>query len=212
MIAVCNANGGSLRIEMVESLLSLFGSKELRARAGTIRFLNIAGLYVPMNRDYLARRVLEDRADWMLTVDSDMSFDAADVLELLRSSDVEGDPDVRVVGGLYVAPLRDGMGAVAWTRFQDERLSIDAKGLQPVDVVGTGLLLVHRTVLVDVLERFGTIFDYAPDFEQNLGEDVNFCRRARAVGHQPYVNMAVRAGHVKDVHLVPEAGTIRGAS
>lgn len=212
MIAVCNANGGSLRIEMVESLLSLFGSKELRARAGAIRFINIAGLYVPMNRDYLARRALEDGANWMLTVDSDMSFDAFDVLELLRSTDVEGDPDVRVVGGLYVAPLRDGMAPVAWTRFQDERLSLDAEGMQPVEVVGTGLLLVHRSVLMDVLAKFGTVFDYAPDYEETHGEDVNFCRRAREVGHQPYVNMDVRAGHVKDVHLIPEAGTIRGAS
>lgn len=69
--------------------------------------------------------------------------------------------------------------------------------------VGTGCLLVHRSVYLDMQKAYPQLapttlmpqwdfFRLIPD----KGEDASFCDRAIKIGHQPYVDLGLHCAHV----------------
>ncbi len=56
-------------------------------------------------------------------------------------------------------------------------------GLEEVEYVGTGMMLIKREVFESLKEPY---FFY--DIENNVGEDVNFCRKAREAGYKIYID------------------------
>lgn len=113
-----------------------------------------------------------------------------------------------IIGGLYYGrkapflPICDRSG------------EITALGKAPVDTivprnwVGTGFLLVHRTVFEDIQKKFPElapktgvvdvwekVWGYFHPSEMQA-EDVSFCLRAKAAGHQPFVDCGVVCAHL----------------
>ncbi len=69
------------------------------------------------------------------------------------------------------------------------------EGLVEVDATGTGCILIKRQVLEDLKPAFWDVFD--PDTgERIIGQDLNFCKRAREIGYKTYVHMGYEASHV----------------
>lgn len=108
-----------------------------------------------------------------------------------------------IVGGLYFG--RMGRHNAICQRTTDDPKDLFANCpkdvLVPREWVGTGFLLVHRSVYEAIQQSF-------PDLKPNLNsrnhwervwnyfaptdqqaEDVSFCKRALAAGHQPYVDL-----------------------
>jgi hypothetical protein len=77
--------------------------------------------------------------------------------------------------------------------------------IRPCKWVATGAMLVHRDVYTAIKtnETFADLrmnakdmsFDYFRP-ENNSGEDVIFCERAAASGHQPHVDLGIPMLHV----------------
>jgi hypothetical protein len=89
--------------------------------------------------------------------------------------------------------------------------------LMRVGATGTGCLLVHRSVFAAMKQPhpngWGTLPNGQPNpypwFQEGLtgprgepfGEDVVFCRRARAMGIPVHVHTGIQCGHVKSFVL-----------
>lgn len=103
-----------------------------------------------------------------------------------------------------------------------------------VDAVGTGAILIKRRVFEDermllpteYVNRHGVACDLAdeagaappffrfirkPNGEPEIGEDFDFCRRAKALGYRVVACLDARFGHAKVVDVMDLAGFGRGA-
>lgn len=163
----------------------------------------ITGSMLCYNRDQLAKNAIKANADFILCLDSDMTFPADTLSHLLRHQV----PFVAAQGVTKRIPATP----VAMMN-GDERLLTeqDEKGLREVDHVGMAVALVE----VKYLKRMTVpLFEspYVPDRHAPMGEDVYFCRKWKEqVGLPIYVDIGLswHIGHIgsytytmKDVDL-----------
>lgn len=161
-------------------------------------------------------------AQWLWWLDTDMGF-PADTLDLLRQA---ADPTERPIVGALCFSLReldpDGMGG--WhtqptpTIYDWVTVPAEGGGEQsgwavrwdyPRDTVtrchgtGSACILIHRTVLERIRDRFGTWYDRVPNptTEQYMGEDMAFCVRANALEIPVFVDTRVKTSHSKRVWI-----------
>ena len=175
-------------------------------------------------RNKLATRFVNSGREWSLWIDDDMILPIGrapwfkDINRCPELSDhVAGQHVVHrlvshrktIVGGTYFGrfkhapPMFNGM-----TDKTQTKQALDMKdALLPTDWVGTGCLLVHRNVYLDIQKKFpelAPVHDRAEwDFFRRFtdgngkgGEDVAFCRRAREAGHQVFIDTGLQCGHV----------------
>ena len=72
------------------------------------------------------------------------------------------------------------------------------QGLQPVDRIGTGVLLVARRVFTAVHEPW-----FAPAFDGDDGEDMSFCAQAQQAGIALWADTDINVGHLEVTPLWP---------
>lgn len=170
---------------------------------------------VVAGRNEVARKFLDaSDCEWLFMVDSDMGFAPDTVERLIASADPVARP---VVGGLCFALRRERPGdchgqkyVVVPTCFEfvetetevGFRSILDYERDALVQVSGTGAacLLIHRTALHRVRERYGPVwFDPIthPTGPTTFSEDLSFCVRLAAVGLPVYVDTSVRTTHDK---------------
>lgn len=126
-----------------------------------------------------------------------------------------------IVAGVYYGKKAEGKAIFAESLYKDaDPIARDLKNPQILesDWAGTGCMAIHRSVFEDVAKGCpdiapGAVNDYTyngkkhrirNDFPYHQffnpipgqGEDVAFFTRAKACGHQVYVDTAVQAGHV----------------
>jgi hypothetical protein len=162
-------------------------------------------------------------ADWLLMLDSDMTFEPDLLVRLLAVADPE---EVPVLGGLCFAGGRSGR--MYPTLYKEGVTDEGHIWVEPVDnyppnalvkVGGTGgaCLLIHRQVLAAMKrpypDGFGTMADGRynpyPWFVEGLvgpngepyGEDIAFCLKCRQLGIPVHVHTGIQLGHVKAFEL-----------
>ena len=177
-------------------------------KGGTIGLMS--GPRIAHARNLLVDTFLrETKADWLLMVDSDMTFSTEDIDTLFDVADPE---EVPIVGGLcFGAPIAGPMFPTLYV-FRDASETEDGEivqkvwdypdyGLCRVDGTGAAFLLMHR----GALEKMGQTFaGDAPWFCEgtvykgmSFGEDMAFCARAMAVDLPIHVHTGAKIGHVK---------------
>ena len=159
-------------------------------------------------RNGQARQFLEDQtAEWLLIVDSDMTFDPDSVDALIAEADPVKAP---IVGGLCFGKTDTRDELLYWPTIYRYDSELRAQRLTEwpentmlqVSATGTAFLLIHRTVLETMQAKFK---DRAPWvwFESLLfdgrefSEDHTFCLRAQQCGFPIHVHTGVEIGHVK---------------
>lgn len=168
---------------------------------------------VTRGRNTLAAIFLKSSASHLLFLDSDIGFGADAVLRLLG----HGRP---LIGGLYRSKRLSGAEWVATFPEGQGAIRRDAAtGAVEAEALGTGFLLLHRSVLERLAEahpealyrdgedRVHAFFEAgidpraAPGEGRYLSEDYLFCARWRALGGEVWCDPAIRLEHHGQVAL-----------
>ena len=157
------------------------------------------GLYVNENRNQISTHALELGAEWVWYIDDDHCFHPDTLTRLLAHN-------VDIVSGLYcrrVAPFHpviymeeDADGDVVKYALQNQHV-----GMQQVVATGAGCLLVKANVLRTLGAPYWRI-SQRPDGTM-VGEDIDFCVRARAAGFTVWCDMDTSIGHLTTVAVYP---------
>ena len=174
------------------------------------------------SRNVVVKTFLETTdADWLLMIDSDERLSLETWHKLIDSAH---DKDRPIVSGLVFAAFfddQDGLRPVPTIYKMDSE-----KGLQPidaypidelieVDAVGTGCLLIHRSVLLDMQKQStpNQGKDWAWFVEGAIdgtyfGEDLLFSKRLKSMGYKIHAHTGAILPHHKqfwldDRHHIP---------
>lgn len=173
-------------------------------------------------RNKVAKAFLDETdSDWLLWIDSDMGF-AADTCDRLLAA--AHPTDRPVVGGLCFAASADGNASFHGMRHRatptlydfvetDDQVGFTARLVYPADEVvqvgatGSAMLLIHRSVLVGVRERFGDHW-YTPITHPKgpttFSEDLSFCVRVQSIDRSLWVHTGVKTTHDKGFAFLDE--------
>lgn len=193
-------------------------SQRIVGRGGHLANVCASGR-IPEGRNQLTATFLDDlQAEWLWMVDADMGF-APDVVDrLVRSAE----PKVRpVVGGLAFGQKRVGVGEFGQEQFapfptlyQWEERSDSEVGFRivmdwprnkmvQVGATGAACLLIHRTLLEDMRDRWGDVWwdPITHPSGTTFSEDMSFCVRVAAADKPVWVDTAVKTSHMKNIYL-----------
>jgi len=150
------------------------------------------GYTIAENRNYIAVKALNNNSDYILMIDSDMTFEP-DLLDKLVADDKD------ILGVAYHP--RSDTGQII--KFLDEvnfiRLeqSNDPKYKQTFEchATGTGIILIKVEVFKKV-PRPWFEFEFYDTGQCKLGEDWYFCEKAKKYNIKTFTNPIVRIGHI----------------
>ena len=158
----------------------------------------IIGSLVYDSRNRLAEYAVRINADYILWLDSDMTF-PPDVLERMMKVMDEHD-DIDILTGLYFRR------STPFTPVAFEVLETDEKGelvfenmdeipdgIREVAGCGFGCVLMKTDCLFDIAGQEGPVW-FSP--LANVGEDCAFCMRARKYGYKIYIDPSIEFGHM----------------
>lgn len=159
-------------------------------------------------------------AEWLWWTDADATFEKDTLARMMEHAHAQ---DVPILGALAfggaspdtmfptvyrLLPPENGEG---WGMDRVDDYPRDT--LVKVGATGCHCVLVHRQVFVAMSAKFGRL----PDGRHNpypwyaegtvnragspIGEDVNFCIKAQALGIPVHVHTGIKTGHVKDIVL-----------
>lgn len=144
-----------------------------------------ANTYVDKGRDELVAEAMKSGVSHVLFLDDDMSFPRDALIQLLRH-------DADIVGANYpTRKLPIVPTAIKTVEDPPTKCFSDpqhATGLEPVEALGFGCVLIKAPVFAALYPRpwFEQHFDRVHD--RWVGEDVQFCQRARAAGFDVLVD------------------------
>ncbi len=158
-------------------------------------------------RDRICSTTIKGNYDYMLQIDSDMTFPPEALCSML-------DRKLDVVTGVYVGKESQHKPVLFTELFKDSGEAYahsSKKGLKEllenetfeVAGAGAGFLLVREHVLRVMRIHLHEWFKpYG-----GLGEDVSFCQRARELGFKIYADNSFPMGHIKYIEYVMEDWT-----
>lgn len=172
-----------------------------RIAVGGGHLANSSGANITNARNEIVEAFLDRHdADWLLFLDTDMTFEPNIVDRLVESAH----PKERPIVGALCFSLQDGWRAAPTLYVIRDDNRIGRMSTIPGGVVraltGTGCLLIHRTVLVALRERFPKPYQWFREEAYGdlpIGEDITFCLRAEASGFPVHVDTAIECGHEK---------------
>ena len=177
-----------------------------------------SSIYIQENRNDLVRKAQQAKADWLLQIDADESFEPTLLRQLMQTALQDPETIRPVVVGLYsnvanIGDIGDGSFDVvdcvyAETSNGAYRNVRPPENLQPftVDAAGTGIFLTHMSVYetigypwywCDLIQVTGKP---APQF---MNEDLAFCRVLREHGYTIWCDPLAEVTHWKTIPLMP---------
>ncbi len=156
----------------------------------TFGFDFIQSSLISYARNYLVKRFLETDFDWLYFWDADVVIrDTSFIEKLLETSEKL---DAKVVGGVYrlkssgkehkqyAAGNRDTKGNTANVSGIQNFIAGELTEPQLADVIATGSMLIHRSVLEKLKDPWFTIVDLPEG--KVIPEDYNFCAEVKKAG------------------------------
>jgi hypothetical protein len=185
-----------------------------------IRFdMSIGDSMVYHSRNRLAEKFLQTDAKYLLMMDDDI-IPCIGRPAWMRSTvqSAQNVPDLPLQRHIIHRLLNSGKTLIGGAYFgrqegadlmcSDQSLAVSAKRyddiISPVNWIGTGCLLIHRSVFDDIKRKYPELatanpdapFDYFLPMTGHIGEDVAFCHRAKEAGHMPHIDLGTPVFHV----------------
>lgn len=168
---------------------------------------------IDANRNKMVKSFLENEDnEWLLMIDNDV-VPPGDILKMVDhdkkivSATVtvkkEGPPQPVIVRERDDGKLR----SISLEEFNDE---VTDEGLIEVDGVGTGCLLVHRSIFEEMQPPWFK-FMYNEDGTLKLGEDFYFARKLLEKGEDVYVSAEYVCSHFRKTDLTEYAQLVAEA-
>jgi len=201
-----------------KSLMDLIGwdlaHQQRVIRGGWLSMKAATGGIVEGRNDTVKGFLDERDADWLWFIDTDMGFQPDTVDRLLEAADPETRPVIGALCFAYKEVGPDGMGGARcaplptifdWVT-EGQQAGFKGWAAYPVaqmvrcDATGAACILIHRSVLERMQDRFGpTWYDRAPNPQGDgwISEDLSFCMRLGALEIPLYVHTGVRTTHAK---------------
>ena len=180
------AYGGVLP-ETVKSLILTYHGLYLAGHEVEIDLVS-GGSVLPKVRNEITQRFFDAEEDVLVFLDSDMAWDAIDVLRLILA-------DLDVVCGNYRVKSDEDKWVCYLEPDEDGYPTLDGDGNIKVTDAGTGFLAIKRDIIRKMRESYPQLHytdkDDGPmfcafDFElaggKYWGEDYTFCKRWRDIG------------------------------
>lgn len=171
-----------------------------------VQISNVSGCSVVSRvRNIIANQFLESDAEHLFMVDSDINFNADDVLRLLAWNQTKP-----IVAGIGVARKTEKVFFSMLDQDEDGNVLMDKMGLVRAKRVGTGFIMIRRDVFLALRENhpewayfdqnsgktLHSFFDFKSTPEGYIGEDYMFCDRAREAGFSVWIDPTVKLGHM----------------
>lgn len=171
-----------------------------------------SGPNISTARNMVVREFLDNqRAPWLLMVDTDMVFSATALDRLIAAADPVARP---IVGGLCFSLVNGETHPTMYELTEEDgRPKFVQYAQWPEDAcmrvtaTGAAFLLMHRSALERVEKSAKDVS--APWFRETpvgaplalMGEDMTFCLRCAAAGIPVHVHTGVQVGHMKPTML-----------
>lgn len=137
----------------------------------------------------------EHWGEYLLWIDSDQVFDPESLNEMIRTMNEY--PEIDILGALIfkrVYPHTPTFYKVS--KFDKDRyepvLGSAKNSVVECDAIGCGFTLIRRSVFAKMSKPFYK-------FDNMLGEDLYFCRKAKELGFRIFCHTGVKVGHISDV-------------
>lgn len=192
---------GTIRVELAKWLFDIARKRE----DVDLYFRSLQP--VDINRNEIVRYFLnETKHEWLLMIDSDQ-LPKTDLTQMAKHGK-------KVIGGLttvlhkgipmpLVMKRATGIKHIMWRRLDIEDLEdrqFKKTGLFEVDGLGTGVIMIHRSVL-EKMPKPWFKFSMYKDGSLRLSEDYYFSHKLKKMGIKMYVDSDARAGHAKNIDL-----------
>jgi hypothetical protein len=157
--------------------------------------------------------------DYILFIDDDVEFNAKDIIKMIRT-------ECKVIGGIYPYKRYNWENIVKYSNLNIEPEHIKYTGLnytftnpednidfkvsdEPIEVegVGTGCLLIHRSVIMEMIDKmkdvkyklneieYYKIFDISIEDGKLISEDYWFCKRWKELGGKVNIMTSIKCAH-----------------
>jgi hypothetical protein len=149
--------------------------------------------------------------DWALWVDSDIVLTKEVLKTLWDTADKHARP---IVSGVYfISKQNEGSLMMPMpVLFNDGATEYEQQHLHPlprnqvvrIDNAGFGLVMMHKSVIKALKDKFGDEFWFAENNESGekfIGEDIAFFRKVRAAGVPVHANTSALVRHMKRFSL-----------
>lgn len=164
---------------------------------GEVYISFLIGSLIYESRNNLAKQAMQAKADYIMWLDSDMTF-APDTMTRLQQHMENG---LDIVTGIYFRrrppftptlfkELRrtDDPNVAEHANFDD----YPQDSLFEIAGCGFGCVMTRVSVLEDVMLNYQDWFGPVC----GLGEDLSFCLRARELGYKIYCDSSIKCGHI----------------
>ena len=217
-IYFANENPGGVRAEFMRTTLELIMNDINTNHLIEVVDLHHGGAGVAMFRNQTIEKFLQTTTcDAIFFCDSDIKLETDTVARLAAHCS----PEKPIISGLYFNSLEAGIRPVAFCKGEPGPIgnihmepydhvpsSADLPdGLWEVDGAGAGCLMLHRSHLLAMLEKYGLPQPWFADEVHNkevYGEDLAFCERSTNMGVKTYIDVDAAVGHVKPIVLTKE--------
>ena len=198
--------------------------REIPLPAGSQIFMS-RGMPIDVTRESMVKAALDNGFEWIFFLDSDVIL-PKDALQKLF------DDKNPLVCGLYKGKKPNGFFWAAWMKGKTPEgkeafvpVASWSGRLFEVDVIGTGCMLIHRSVFEGIRaktdlpfflwtkERQPALLDKMniPDpMMREVSEDFWFCLLAKHCGFKVVVDGDVKCGHITTVKLTEQMVTLPG--
>jgi len=192
-VMICIPSYDIVDVPFVRSLIAL-------EHVGETSCNFMTGSLVSVSRDNLAAIAIGNDTDYVLWLDSDMTFEPNLLKNLLKDIEEKGCDIVTALAFRRQIPYNPAiykkirMGATAKECITENYDDYPENSLFEIDACGMAGCLMKTKVLKDIIDIGHTAFMPIPGY----GEDISFCIRARKLGYKIFCDSSVKMGHITE--------------